>query len=847
VFKTTIKGIRTHKLRLLSTFLSIVVGVAFLSGTLTLTDTITRTFDDLFADVNEGTDAFVRSDQVIESDFGDERSRIDAAVLDEVVAADGVEDAEGFIQTNGVYIIGSDGDPVGDTSGFGAPTFGGNWPTVDQLNPFVLLDGSRAPETGDQVVIDKKSADDGDLSVGDTVTITAPRQDPKDYELVGIARFGTADSPGGASYAAFVMAEAQERLARPGTFDGIAVVAADGVSQAEVTAAISEVVPDGVEVLTGEEKTEEDQNAIAEGLAGFTTFLLGFVGIALIVGMFVIYNTFTIIVAQRLRENALLRAIGASRRQVIGAVLLEAIVVGIVGAAVGLLLGVAVASGLKSALGALGIDIPSTGLVVEPGKLIFAGLLGAVVTVISAIVPAIRAARVPPVAAMRDVAIDQPFRARNRLIITVVMLGLGAWLLRTGLSEGDARILLGIVLLFTGVIVGTSVIARPIVGALGLPLAVTRGVTGSLARENARRSPRRTAATASALTIGISIIAFFLVFSSSLTASIDKVVDEQFFGDFVVTTPGFGAASLPPSATEEIRELPGVGDATGIRLATGELEGKAVFIGGFDAETAFRLFDIGVVAGDPGTLGPNDIGLSSNQAESLEVGMGDTVELAFAETGQQTFTVGLLYDDEVIAGGQFLDLQAFDEHAPQVGDAQVFIQIADGADPEDVRAGLATITDRFPQVELQDLTEFKKAQSAQFAPILGLISAMASFSVIIALIGIANTVALSVLERTREIGLLRAVGAARGQIRSAIRWESAIIAVFGTILGLGIGTGLAYAIVRTLEDEGFGAFDVPWPVLVVLLAVAALLGMLAALRPASKAAKLDVLQAIATE
>jgi putative ABC transport system permease protein len=600
-------------------------------------------------------------------------------------------------------------------------------------------------------------------------------------------------------------------------------------------------------VLTGEEKTEEDQSAIAEGLAGFTTFLLGFVGIALIVGMFVIYNTFTIIVAQRLRENALLRAIGASRRQVVGAVLLEALVVGIVGGAAGLLAGIAVATGLKSALGALGFDIPAAGLVVDPGKLIFAGILGAVVTVASAIVPALRASRVPPVAAMRDVAIDQPFRARYRLIATVVLLGAGAWLLRAGLNDGDPRILLGIVLLFTGVIVGTSVIARPIVGVIGRPLQTLRGVTGSLARENARRSPRRTAATASALTIGISIIAFFMVFSSSLTASIDKVVDEQFFGDFVVTTPGFGAASLPPSATEEIRGLAGVNDATGIRLTTGELDGEPVFLGGFDAATAFRIFDIGVSEGDPAELGPNEIGLSTNRAEGLDVGMGDTVQLAFAETGVQTFTVALLYDDEVIAGGQLLDLSAFDEHAPQVGDAQVFVQLTDDADAEVVRADLAEITDRYPQVELQDLTEFKNAQSAQFAPILGLISAMASFSVIIALIGIANTVALSVLERTREIGLLRAVGAGRGQIRSAIRWESAIIAVFGTILGLGIGTGLAYAIVRALGDQGFGAFDMPWPVLVVLLVAAALLGMLAALRPASKAAKLDVLQAIATE
>ena len=504
MIRVTLRGLFAHKGRLLTTTLAVMLGVAFTAGTLILTDTVGKTFDDLFADVNAGTDAVVRNADTVESDFGgDQRGTVPADLVETVGAVDGVADVEGFVGGFAQFVD-ADGEAVGNP-GQGAPTFGFNWSTVEELNPYELVEG-RAPEGPGEVVSDKGTAADADFTVGDTVEVLT-QQGPQQLELVGIATFGDADRPGGASVALFETEVAQQLIGQPGQFSEIAAVADDGVSQTELTARIAEVLPDGLEVITGEADTKEQQDAIAEGLSFFNTFLLIFAFVALFVGCFIIYNTFSIIIAQRTRELALLRALGAGRRQVLGSVLLEALIVGLVAGGIGLAFGVVLAAGLKALLAGFGIDIPAGPTVVTARTVVFALVAGIGVTTVSAIFPAWRAARVPPLAALRDVALDTSGRSRVRLIAGILIVVGGIASLFRGLF-GDsgsalANVGLGAIAVFLGVAVLGPVIARPVSRFLGSPLPRLRGMTGTLARENAVRNPKRTATTAAALMIGV--------------------------------------------------------------------------------------------------------------------------------------------------------------------------------------------------------------------------------------------------------------------------------------------------------------------------------------------------------
>jgi putative ABC transport system permease protein len=407
--------------------------------------------------------------------------------------------------------------------------------------------------------------------------------------------------------------------------------------------------------------------------------------------------------------------------------------------------------------------------------------------------------------------------------------------------------MVGILLVFVGILVGTSVIARPVTRVLGAPIARLRGVTGRLARENAMRNPRRTASTASALTIGVSLMTFFLVFNASLSASIDDVIDEQFFGDFVVDSGTFGFGGIPPAMTDELNQLEDVEGAASVRFVSAAVDGEDEFMSSVDPAIAFDLFDIDIQEGDPLALDDDGIAVYEGQAASEGWQLGDEVTVRFAETGDRTFTIEAIYGSQALAGPFVIGHDAYDANFPQSYDSQVYVQLTDGTDPEAARPAIEAITDRFGTAELQDLGEFKRSQAEQFTPILALVSVLLSLSLIIAFIGVANTISLSVLERTREIGLTRAVGAVRRQIRAAISWESAIIAVFGSILGIAIGILLAWGVSTQLRDEGIATFVVPVGVVLVVLVVMALSGMLVAWRPARRAAKLDILTAVATE
>lgn len=853
MWRVTRKGLRAHKLRFALTGLAVLLGVAFMSGTMVLTDTIRKTFDDLFADVNEGTDAYVRSKQSLEADFGPEqRERIPADLLPAVEAVEGVAAAEGEVQFY-AQIIDKDGDTIGNP-GQGAPTFGANWGDVEELSGWRLEPGGDPPEADDQVVIDKGSADEADFELGDRVGVLS-QSAPKEYELVGIAKFGDADRPAGATFALFTTVEAQRIVGAEGQFDAIAVVGEGGVSQEALRDRIRDDLDDrGIEVLTGAEVTEEDQTEIQDALSFIRIPLFVFAGVALLVGSFIIFNTFSIVVAQRTREMALLRAIGAGRFQVTISVVAEAFVVGVLASAIGLGAGIGISSLLKAALGSFGFDIPSSGIVVRPVTIAVALIVGTVITVLSALVPAWKAARVPPIAAIRDVAVDRPTRAVRRGVIGAGILLLGAAGILAGLfadlDDNLYYVAAGTLLLFTGATVLGPVFAGPSVRIIGWPLPRLRGMTGTLARENAMRNPRRTSATAAALMIGVAIVGFFTVFASSAKATVNAQVDRAFTADFVLTTGfGFGAfGGFSPDLGRQIAELPEVEASTPLRFGEMEIEGAADFLVAFDPDTVLDLFELDPREGAFTDLDADGIAVSQRYADREDWRLGTKVKVEFPN-GERRLTIRTIYGTGEREGlSDFaLSLDGFALGFTEQIDNQVYVRLADGVSPAEGRKALEKVATPYPNAEIQDQTEFKEEFSGQINQILGLIYVLLGLAVFIALIGIANTLALSVHERTRELGLLRAVGMSRRQLRSSVRWEAVIIAVLGTLIGLTIGVFFGWAVIKALRDQGFEMFAASVGQLVVIVIAAGVAGVVAALFPARRAARLDVLRAISTE
>lgn len=842
MLKLSLRDVRAHIGRYVLTFLAVVIGVAFVGGILTLTDTITRTFDDLFADANEGTDAVVRGPAEFEvgAEFGgtEQRPRIDESVVDEVSSVDGVAAAEAFVQGY-TRLIDEDGEPFGNPD-FGPPTFGGSWGEVDELNPFNLVGDSRAPEGPDEIVIDKASADSLELELGDQVQFQTP-SGGGEAELVGIAKFGTADGPFGASFVMFDLATAEELIAEPGKVDSIAIVADDGTSQAQVRDRVAETLGDGFEVVTGAEITQENQDDAAQGFSFFRTFLLIFAGISIVVGAFVIYTSFSFIVAQRQRQVALLRAVGASRRQVLGSVVLEAVVIGLLASVVGYLLGI----GLAVLLSKVFVE-DGASLTIQPSAVIVGLLVGTVVTVVAALFPAWRASRVPPVAAMRAVDIDTAHRSMIRLGFGLVVLLLGVLLLVTGLSSGTLGSAgLGVFLVFAALVILGPIAAKPAASVLGRPLRF-RGVVGKLAQQNAARNPKRTASTGSALMIGLGIVSLFFVFNASLRQSIDDSVDDRFRGDIVIDSgTGFMGGGLPGSVAGEINDLPEVDAATGVRFGFAEVDGSSTGIGGLDPDTGFDLFDVGVVDGDVADLDADGIGVFADKAEDEGWQVGDPLDVVFAETGEQRMTIAALLDTRDLTGTYVMGPEAFDANIPTAGDSQIWIRLADGVTVAQGREALEPVLSEFPTAEVQDLEEFKSATKEQFNFFLILVNVLLALTILIAMIGIVNTLILSVVERTREIGLTRAVGATRGQIRSTIRWEALLIGAFGLIAALGIGIFFGWVFVNALEDEGFSSFVIPVRELAIVTLVTGVLTLLAAVFPAAWAGRRPILSAIA--
>ena len=851
MFFTTMKGLIAHKFRLFATALAVTLGVAFMAGTLVLTDTVTKTFDDLFGDIYKDTDVVVRGEGVFDAGpdgWGVQRKRADESVLADVRQVPGVAEAQG-----GVFgyarLVGSDGEALGNPA-TGAPTFGGDWTESKQLNPFRIVEGN-PPAADDEVVIDAKSAKDGKLAVGDTTTVLV-QGPPLTVRVSGIAKFGSVDSPAGSTVTLFRNTVAQELIAEPGKFDTISIAAEPGVTQEQLSAAVAQVLPEEAEAATGAEMTKESQDTTRESLAYFRTFMLVFAVVALLVGSFMIFNTFSITVAQRTRENGLLRALGASRRQILSSVLLEALAVGIIASLLGLFGGLAVAVGLKALLNAAGLGVPGGAVVFKTSTIVTSLVVGIGVTVLAALSPARKAAKVAPVAAMQQGLVGSTgYGSKQRVFVGFGLLTLGLATLLTGLFGSVDRAVMivgaGVLLVFFGVSVLGRTIALPLSRLIGSPLPRLRGVTGELARENAMRNPKRTAASASALMIGVGLVGFITIFVSSAKASQDQAIDQSFTGDIVVTSGGGTMGGVDPSLAQKLNALPEVAYATGMRQTFASVDGDVTFVTGVNTATAFDVMDIQPIEGTAADLSRYAIAVSEDVAKDQDLAVGDTLPVAFKDTGQQQLRVAMIYGEDQVVGSYLLGMPAYDANVLTHFDNEVIVKQSSDVSETAALKAVEDASAAYAGVDVLDRDGYKAEQAGFLNQMLGLIYALLGLAILIALLGIANTLALSIFERTREIGLLRAVGMTRSQLRSAIRWESVIIALQGTALGLVIGLFFGWALVRALEDEGFSVFRVPYGSIVVIVVLAAVAGMVAAISPSRRAAKLDVLRAVVSE
>lgn len=835
-------ALTANRRRLLGMCSAVLMGVAFLSGTLVLGDTIRAGFDEAFTSANAQTDVVVRSEEHVGDFEGSTRPPLPVTLLDTVGSVEGVARAAGVIEGN-AQIVGSDGTAIG---GQGPPTFGTSWVDDPDLNPYTVAEG-RAPAQDDEVVVDRGSARLGDLHVGDEITVRAPQ--PVTVRLVGLVAFGDEDSIGGTSLVGFTEERARELLVGGSpVFSSIGVVAADGVDADELQARLDAALPDGTEAITGAALTDELIESIGDDFLNFfTAFLVVFSGIALLVATFSIHNTFTVVLAQRTRESALLRAIGATRSQVLGGLAVEALVIGVTAAALGVAAGIGLAAGLDALFGAVGFDFPGDGLVIQFDSLLIAGAAGLAVTLLAALVPAVRASKTAPLAALRDVARDSSGTSLVRATLGATLLVGGLLTAALG-SSSFALVGLGSVLAIFGAVVFGPVLVVPATTVLGALPARLRGGSGALARGNAIRNPRRTAGTATALVIGVCVVSMFTVFAASLKSSVTDTIAGSLTSDLVIQSDGFSGAGLSPELPAALDELHEVGDAVSIGDSPALLDGEEQLLSVSPAAALGRLTDLEVRDGALDSVGSDGMAVSAGLADDQGWSVGTVVEVTLIDGAVVPVRVAAVYERSEIVGSVVVPPELVELHTTQVMQWLVLISGAPGVGVDELRDAVTPVAEQHGVAEVFDLDEFAASSAAELDGFLAVVYALLALSIVIALVGIGNTLSLSIHERTRELGLLRAIGQTRRQLRSMVRWESVMVSTFGTATGLLLGSFIAWALMRALiEQEGIGTFTAPVVQLAVIVLIGGVVGVLAAARPARRAARMDVLDAIAAE
>jgi putative ABC transport system permease protein len=850
VTKVALRGIAARKLRAFTTWLAIFLGVALVAGTYVLTDTINASFNEIFTESLKGTDVVVTARQDIQTDDAAPPG-FPARLLEPVRQVDGVQAATGSVFATGRFVD-RGGDPIGNSF---APNF------ISSLLPprFEALDyvAGRKPRTSKEASIDTQTADTGHLKVGGKVRL-AGAHEAKTYDLVGLTQLGNA-SFGGAGIAQVLLPEAQRITDHEGQFDQISVAAADGVSAEQLRDRIARVMPRQVQVETGEQAAQRQSDDIAKNLSFLRIALLVFAGVSLFVGAFQIFNTFSITVAQRTREFGMLRTLGAARGQILAAVGIEALALGILGAVFGLAGGVGFAFGINELFKAVGIDLPNTGTVVTLRTVIVSLIVGVIVTVVAALVPALRATRVTPMAALREADL-QDTKARGRIVTGVaVLVGVvGLAMMLVGLfggieDSGSAAGLLGggAALMLFGVSLFSPRLVRPLASLTGRPLERLRGLTGRLARENAMRKPGRTATTAAALMIGLALVVFVTIFAAGLKSSVAKTIDESFRGEIVLQNSD-GFSPIPRDAIDRARHVDGVSTVSSITYAAGKLPrgGPTVRVAAVDPSTLGQVLALTFKSGDPSVLrglGPHDTLVDDAFARDQGLKLGDTLRLRTPIERTATFTVRGTVKGELDLLGKAVVDESATRFFGRLQPSFALVRLRPDASPKAVQKEIdGAVKDQYPTVEVQNQSQLKDQQEQQVNALLGLVYALLSLAVIVSLFGIVNTLALSIHERTRELGMLRAVGMSRRQVRTMVRYEAVITALIGAILGTVLGVIFAALVSRPLADEGF-QLSYPVPTLIVLLVLAALAGVVAAIGPARRASRLDVLRALAYE
>lgn len=860
LLRLSIRNLFSHKIRFAITTLVVVLGVTFVTGVFVLTDSLRTTFGELSESIEEGIDLTVRAPQDIGRSI--DRDRVPEELVDVVAAVDGVKEALPAVGAPNTVVIDGDGEPIVPP---GPPAFGFSWFPVQ----FFIVDGHE-PAGPDQFVIDTTTAAEHDLRIGTTYDIAGPVE-RRSFTLVGTFNFGSPDENQtvGQTMAAFDLDTAQDFLGFGDTVSEIDVVVDPDADVDRVAEAIAAAVGDDYEVVTQQQKVDETRANFDEFIGVFNNILLAFALIGVFVAAFIINNTFQIVVGQRIRELGLLRALGATGSQVRDTVLLEGALVGVVSTLVGLVAGLGLSALLRFALNAGGFALPTGPLELRPRTVVFAVLVGLGVTLVASISPARRARRISPMAALQEGLVPRTAGFRTRLLVGGALVVVGAVALAFGLFGGFATVALvallvvGALGVFIGVTIASPAFARPVVQTLGRPVARLFGVPGRLARENAARTPRRTSSTAAALMIGLALVSMAAVIGDSIRATFLDTIDNSVKAQYFLSPVNRNfdpSAGFPLEVAERLEALPEIDDVMPYRFALDSIEvaGDTKDVIATDFSSVPRHIDPQLVAGDFTTADPDHaIALHSDPARDLGVGVGDTIAVTFPDGQTDELTVAAIYDDAVILGNWAIPLAVWDRHFDRPELAFATATVAGWSDdlPDEQRqellarsrAAIDAVMADYPTVQVENRAEFRQTQQEQLDSFLITINVFLALALFIALVGIANTLALSVFERTREIGLLRAVGATRRQIRRMVRWEAAIVAVYGALLGTVLGLAFGVATANALPEAVVTRVSVPVGTLVVYVVVAGVAGLVAALLPAWRASRLAVLEAIAYE
>ncbi|MFD4857851.1 ABC transporter permease [Streptomyces atratus] len=841
MFRTALRNVLAHKARLLMTVLAVVLGVAFVSGTLVFTDTLGNAFRNQSAKSYDDVAVAVTT---YADQRDDKTAGIDAAALKKLQGLDGVDTATGRV--SGFAGV---ADPDGKLIGNGWSNTGGNYsPGKNGKDPAYTFTDGKGPDAADRIALDKETAKKGEYHVGDKVRV-ATNGPVKEYTLSGV--FTTEDGAvnAGGSLVLFDTPVAQKLYLRAGEFRDATISAAAGVSEEKLLTDVKPLLPKGANAKTGTALADEQAKQIENSLTSLNTMLLVFAAIALFVGVFLIANTFTMLVAQRTKELALMRAVGASRRQVKRSVLLEAAVVGVIASVVGFLLGLGLATGLRSAMSLIGGKIPAGPLIVSPTAVAAAFGVGVLITVLAAWLPARRAAKIPPVAAMSSVhavATVKSLVLRNSIGAVLALLG-GAGIVAGAATGSSGRTLIGVgaFLALIGVIVLIPLLSRPVIALVRPSLKRLFGVSGKLAAQNAVRNPRRTGATASALAIGLTLVTGISVLGVTLGQAIDRATTDNIKADYMVSMAS--GDPLDESALAALEKAPGVTAVSPQQAASLEVKGDYQSASGVTPGDVQKVFAVNTVSGSLDSLGKGEIAVGDKTAKSNGWKTGDTLPVTFEDDKKGTLKIGAVYEQNEFLAPVLMPKNIVDAHQSRPEIREIWLKTDGGASKANEQALIDALGDN-PAMSVMDQQDIRETFGGFINQALNIMYGLLAMALVIAVLGVVNTLAMSVFERQQEIGMLRAIGLDRRRVKRMIRLEAVVISLFGAVVGVGLGMFLGWAIGETLKSDIPGyALVIPWDRIGLFLVLAGLVGVLAALWPARSAAKLNMLTAIKTE